>query len=117
MPIKCNINKHHNKQMQIDFNNGDLFEINLIYQLPDKTSNNVMLALENLYIDKCNTINEGYNKVKNNIIKTKEGGETHMTKIEFLALLKTLDKLMDRAPEDAHAVIKELIEDADKQKG
>jgi hypothetical protein len=66
-------NKHHNKQMQIDFNNGDLFEINLIYQLPDKTSNNLMLALENLYIDKYNTINEGYNKFKNNLIDCQPG--------------------------------------------
>ena len=39
-----------------------------------------------------------------------------MTKIEFLALLKTLDKLMENSPKDAHEVIKELIKDADKQK-
>lgn len=39
-----------------------------------------------------------------------------MNRIEFLALLKTLDKLMDHAPKEAHAVIKELIKDANSHK-
>ena len=55
-------NKHTNKEMQADFNNGDIFYYFIVDLLPNDLDRVHMMAAETYYMIKYNSVEHGYNK-------------------------------------------------------
>lgn len=53
--------KHHNKQLQEDFNRGDIFEIKALEYFPKWITKNFLNGKEYIYIKKYNSDKYGYN--------------------------------------------------------
>jgi group I intron endonuclease len=92
---KNNLKKgiHQNKDMQHDFNNGDVFVITALEYFPPQVSQQMLNAKEQAYIDRYNATTTGYNKRNSPLSRIKCKTKTEKYIISSEKIKNQIDKL------------------------